>query len=278
MRTHTVEGGAGLRLHVRDYGPVEAPPILLIHGWSQHHLCWSKQFESPLASRFRLVAMDLRGHGQSEAPLDAENYTRGGLWADDIAGVIGALDLVSPILVGWSYGGLIIGDYLRVYGDDDLAAVNLVCAAVGIGPSWSGPLIGSDFVEYAPLAASEDQVVALTAVHALLHRMFVGQVSPDDLEMAAGWSMLTPPAVRGHMISREEDFLPDFARATKPLLVTFGSADTVVLPAMATAIQKHCPRCQVSEFRGLGHVPFIEDAARFNFELAQLADAALVGG
>lgn len=129
--------------------------------------------------------MDLRGHGQSEAPLDAENYTRGGLWADDVAGVIGALDLVSPILVGWSYGGLIIGDYLRVYGDDDLAAVNLVCAAVGIGPSWFGPLIGADFVEYAPLAASEDQGVALTAVHALLHRMFVGQVSPDDLEMAA---------------------------------------------------------------------------------------------
>jgi len=275
MRTHTVEGGAGLKLHVRDYGPVDAPPILFIHGWSQHHLCWSKQFQSPLASRFRLVAMDLRGHGQSEAPLDAESYTRGNLWADDVAAVIDVLELVSPTLVGWSYGGLIIGDYLRVYGDDDLAAVNLVCAAVGIGPRWFGPLIGPDFVQYAPLAASEDQAITLKAVHALLHRMFVGRVSPDDLELAVGWSMLTPAAVRGHMIGREEDFLPDFARVTKPLLVTFGTADTVVLPAMASIIHEHCPRCALSEFAGTGHVPFVENAERFNRELAHLAEAAL---
>src|SRR6187402_1237418 len=115
MRTHTVEGGAGLKLHVRDFGPLDAPPILLIHGWSQHHLCWSKQFGSELASMFRIVAMDLRGHGQSEAPLEVGNYTLGKLWADDIANVIESLDLVLPTLVGWSYGGLIIGDYLRLY-------------------------------------------------------------------------------------------------------------------------------------------------------------------
>ena len=65
MRTHTVEGGAGLRLHVRDFGPAGAPAILLIHGWSQHHLCWSKQFGSDLASTFRIVAgiaASTRGH------------------------------------------------------------------------------------------------------------------------------------------------------------------------------------------------------------------------
>jgi pimeloyl-ACP methyl ester carboxylesterase len=220
--------------------------------------------------------MDLRGHGQSEAPLEAESYTNGTLWADDVASVIGELNLLSPTLVGWSYGGLIIGDYLRVYGDDDLAAVNLVSGAVGIGPSWFGPLIGPDFVQYAPLAASTDQAVSLKAIHALLHRMIVRQVSSDDIELAVGWSMLTPAEVRGHMINREEDFLPDFARLTKPLLVTFGSADTVVLPAMASAIHERCPRCHVSEFAETGHMPFVEDAARYNRELAQLAEAALV--
>jgi non-heme chloroperoxidase len=221
--------------------------------------------------------MDLRGHGQSEAPLEAECYTRGALWADDVAGVIRALELANPTLVGWSYGGLIIGDYLRIYGDADLAAVNLVCAAVGIGPSWFGPLIGPDFLEFAPLAASEDQPVALRAVHSLLHRMFVGQVSADDLELAVGWSMLTPAVVRGHMINRDEDFLPDFARLTKPLLVTFGAADTVVLPAMARTIQQNDPRCRVSEFAETGHVPFVEKAERFNRELAGLVDGTFDG-
>jgi len=274
MRTHTVEGGARLKLHVRDCGPVDAPAILLLHGWSQHHLCWSKQLESPLLSEFRLVAMDLRGHGQSEAPLDPGNYTSGSLWADDISATIKALGLGSPTLVGWSYGGLIIGDYLRKYGDAEISAVNLVSAAVGIGPSWFGPLIGADFVEFAPLAASNDQAVALKAIQALLHCMVVKQVSASDLELAMGWSMLTPAAVRGGLISRDEDFLPEYAALSKPLLVTYGAADTIVLQAMAELIQERCPMARLSEYPGTGHVPFLEDPDRFNRELADFTRTA----
>jgi pimeloyl-ACP methyl ester carboxylesterase len=68
MRTHVVEGGAGL--HVRDFGPLDGRPILLVHGWSQHHISWSKQFDS----RSHLCGFDpnrtfsgfgsLRGHRQ----------------------------------------------------------------------------------------------------------------------------------------------------------------------------------------------------------------------
>ena len=59
-----------------------------IHGWSQNHLCWAKQYESSLADEFRLVAYDLRGHGMSEAPLEPEHYTADELWADDLAAII----------------------------------------------------------------------------------------------------------------------------------------------------------------------------------------------
>src|SRR5689334_13731697 len=104
MPIHIVEGGGGVKLHVRDWGDPGAPAILFIHGWSQHHLCWSKQVDSALAEAFHLVVMDLRGHGQSDAPLDAASYMTGALWADDIAGVIASLGLAAPLLVGWSYG------------------------------------------------------------------------------------------------------------------------------------------------------------------------------
>jgi pimeloyl-ACP methyl ester carboxylesterase len=43
-----------------------------------------KQYESALRDEFRLVAYDLRGHGMSEAPLAAEHYADGQLWADDL--------------------------------------------------------------------------------------------------------------------------------------------------------------------------------------------------
>jgi non-heme chloroperoxidase len=64
-----------VKLHVREWGKVDAPAILFIHGWSQNHLCWRKQHESQLADRFRLVAFDLRGHGMSEAPEAQDQYT-----------------------------------------------------------------------------------------------------------------------------------------------------------------------------------------------------------
>ena len=110
MKTHRIVGGGRLQLHVREWGKADAPPILFIHGWSQNHLCWAKQYESVLADEFRLVAYDLRGHGMSEAPLEPEHYTDGNLWADDVAAIIEALGLDRTALVGWSYGSFVICD------------------------------------------------------------------------------------------------------------------------------------------------------------------------
>ena len=50
MKTHTVQGGGGLRLHVREWGKADAPPILFIHGLSQSHLCWDKQSRARFAT------------------------------------------------------------------------------------------------------------------------------------------------------------------------------------------------------------------------------------
>ncbi|MGQ0533984.1 MAG: alpha/beta fold hydrolase [Caulobacteraceae bacterium] len=271
MRTHTVAGGGGLKLHVREWGPADAPPILFIHGWSQHHLCWSQQFGSALSDQFRLVALDLRGHGQSEAPLAAEAYTRGELWADDIGNVISALKLHRPLLVGWSYGGFIIGDYLRRNGDDAISGVNLACGAIGIGPAWFGEYIGPGFLEYAPPACSEDQAVALDAIRAFLHRAVKKPLPAEGMELAMGWNMLVHPRVRAHLISREEDFTAEYARLRKPILVTYGEADEVVTPAMAKLIASAAPNSEMSAYPGVGHAPFLEDAARFNSELGVFA-------
>ena len=60
MKIHTIAGGDGLKLHVREWGKPHGATILLIHGWSQNHLSWQRQFESELADEFRLVALDIR--------------------------------------------------------------------------------------------------------------------------------------------------------------------------------------------------------------------------
>src|SRR5712691_1209395 len=112
MPIHTITGGGGLQLAVHEYGQPHGKPILLIHGFSQCHLVWSKQYQSPLADEFRLVCIDNRGHGMSEKPTALEYYTQAELWADDVQAVITGLALRKPVLAGWSYGGFVINDYL----------------------------------------------------------------------------------------------------------------------------------------------------------------------
>src|SRR5215471_19634797 len=98
MKSHTVTRRDGLKLHVREWGKELGTPLLLIHGWSQCHLCWVRQYDSDLQNEFRIVALDLRGHGQSDAPMNAEEYINGDMWADDIAAVIEQLSLKRPVL------------------------------------------------------------------------------------------------------------------------------------------------------------------------------------
>ena len=132
--THEILGGKGVKLHVREWGNPGGPVLLFIHGWSQSDLCWMNQVCGELTGTFRIVTFDLRGHGLSEKPLGPEHYADGQLWADDVASVIDQTGLEKPILVAWSYGGYIVADYLRAYGDSRIGAINLVGAAILLRP------------------------------------------------------------------------------------------------------------------------------------------------
>src|SRR5512139_3737305 len=131
MTTHSIRGGGGVRLHVEEHGRPDGMPILFIHGFSQCRLAWARQTRSHLADTFRLVTFDLRGHGDSEKPPDA--YGDPALWAADVHALIDGLGLDAPVLVGWSYGGVIISDYIREYGAAQIAGVQLVGAISRLG-------------------------------------------------------------------------------------------------------------------------------------------------
>ena len=171
IATHDVRGGGGLRLHVQEWGDPHGPPILFVHGWSQSKLCWSRQTAGLLAQDFRLVTFDLRGHGMSEKPLDAEPYVDARHWADDLNAVIGQLELDRPVLVGWSYGGYVVTDYVAAYGDSAIAGIDLVGGAVLRTPSFEH--IGPGLLENAGDACGPDprtSIAAMVRRPARLHR------------------------------------------------------------------------------------------------------------
>lgn len=271
MKNYTVEGASGVNLHVREYGPSTGIPILLIHGWSQSHLCWSKQYESALRNEARIVVLDLRGHGMSDAPLEADQYTDGDKWADDIAAVIDELALDKPILVGWSYGGYIISDYVRRKGQDKVAGLNFVAGAVVLGPKAFGTLLGPGFLENAPGACQSDLPTNIAAMRRFLRACIAGPISQEEFEQILAFNMVVRPDVRAALAQRELDFAPILEQIRVPVLVTHGRSDVVVLPAMADYILEHCRNADASWFDGVGHAPFLEDPARFNAELMRFA-------
>ena len=271
MQVQEVRGGGGLRLHVREWGNPAGPAIVFIHGLSQDHLCWARQYDSGLAAEFRLVAFDLRGHGMSEAPLEPEHYADGELWADDLAAIIDQLHLDRAVLVGWSYGAFVTCDYLRTYGPDRIAAINFTGGAVKLGEASFGPLIGPGFLDHFADLTADDLPTNIRAMRALVKGWPAKPLPPDDVETLLCSGMTVPARIRANLGAREIDG-DDVLRALEvPLLVSHGRADTVVLPAMVEHIVATCPSAEASWYDGVGHVPHLEEPDRFNRELAELS-------
>ena len=254
----------GTRLAVYEWGDPSGPEILLVHGFAQSHLCFAPQFHSDLARHCRVVALDLRGHGASEQPLDPALYRGSRVWADDIAAVLAAKRLERPILVGWSMGGRVIRQYLMIHGDGRLAGINFVASQVIEDSRCRGP--------GAPKPVPEDQTLSqeIEAAIAFLDQCYGRKPSEAEFRRALAYNMKVPAAVRCAIAGWSTDATPtvDALRKVRvPVLITHGRQDAVVLPAAAEMSLAAMPHARLSWFDGCGHSPFCEDAPRFNDEL-----------
>ena len=92
----------GFRLHYVEWGDPAAPPLVLLHGITGHARTWDT-LALALADRWRVLALDQRGHGDSEAAPDGD-YTVGAM-ADDLGAFADALGLPTFSLLGLSMGG-----------------------------------------------------------------------------------------------------------------------------------------------------------------------------
>ena len=91
----------GLRVYYEVYG--EGEPLLLIHGGTATSRSWASHVPA-FAERFRVFTPDSRGHGRTDNPAGELDYR---VMADDVAALIGALGLQSPLVLGYSDGGQI---------------------------------------------------------------------------------------------------------------------------------------------------------------------------
>lgn len=106
------------------YGPSAAPPVVLLHGWADS--AWSMDcVAAPLADRYRVISLDLRGHGHSDrGPYNMLNLI------GDLRGAIESLDLDRPAIIGHSLGGQISAQFCGLFPEVPRA----LALVEGVGP------------------------------------------------------------------------------------------------------------------------------------------------
>ena len=270
MNHHKIIGGGGIRIHVVEAGTPRGCAILFIHGFSQCSLAWTRQLTSDLANDYRLVAVDLRGHGLSEKPR--EGYDESRLWADDVNGVITTLGLDHPILCAWSYGPLPIFDYIRHYGENSIGGVHIVGGISKLGSDEAAAVITPEFLNLLPGFFSTQAEESVQSLESLLRMCFVEAPSTEELYLMLGYSVTVPPYVRQALFSRSfdnDDILP---KLRKPVLITHGASDAVVKQAAVDQHKALIPHAQIDLMPNAGHAAFWDDAATFNKRLRAFAE------
>lgn len=267
-RTHRITGAGGVRLYVEETGNPSGRPVLFIHGLSQCRLAWNRQLHSDLGRDLRLVALDLRGHGESDRPTDA--YGDSAAWAEDLNAVITSLELERPILTGWSYGGVVICDYLSRYGEGAIGGVHLVGATSRLGEP-ALPFLGPRFLATVPGLFSADAEQSMTSLQAFVRLLTFDELDPEDSYQFLGSAAAVPPGVRQALLSRTLDYDGLLSGLSAPVLITHGLEDEIVLPTMGEHHASLMPRAQTSYYPQVGHGTFWEDPDRFNSELLAFA-------
>lgn len=271
-KSYTVTAPDGVRLAVQESGDPNGQAVIFIHGLLGSRLNWEKQISSPQLQRYRMITYDLRGHGLSDKPENIEAYRNGRRYADDLATVLEATAGKRPVLVGWSLGGVVMSNYLAAYGDAKISGIVYVDGVIELNAS----LITAHPHVYAGLS-SDDLKTHLDALRTFLGLCF--QIKPDaptferllSNAAMASWTMTrATPAMT-------VDVAEGLPKAKVPVLMLYGSKDDLVnvQPSIARARQLNA-RIQSKVYENSGHAPFLEEASRFNTDLAAFMDSAAI--
>ncbi len=95
---------------VREAGPADAPPLVLVHGWSLDAEATYHRIIPELVTRYRVILPDMRNHGRSDWIRGRYSVVE---LADELAGVLDALELPKATVMGYSLGGMVVQELTR---------------------------------------------------------------------------------------------------------------------------------------------------------------------
>lgn len=260
----------GLEIAYRESAG-RGPAAILVHGNSASSQAFLPQLESPLGERYRLVALDLPGHGRSSQAQDpAATYTLPG-YAGVLRRFAERLGLAEAVLVGWSLGGHIVLEASPEFPD----AAGLF--VFGTPPLAMPPAMEAAFLPHPAMGASFTPELTDEAIHAYATAFFRpgAQVpSPafaEDIRRTDGRARATLGASISTLEARDEVAL--VGALTTPLAIVHGSEEQLVNGAyLETVTAPTLWRGGVQYIPDAGHAPHWEQPEQFNNLLAAFID------
>jgi pimeloyl-ACP methyl ester carboxylesterase len=249
----------GLRLHYLEWGAPTKPVMILLHGIARHAHTFD-HIAPDLARDYRVLAIDMRGHGDSgwspEGAYLVEDHVK------DLEVLVQQLGIRRVTLLGNSTGGRVVQVFAGLHPD---LVDKLIVEDVGPErPQDIADAFARRVQQEASGWASEDELVGqLVAANrrtpAALLRSYAHYGTKPGPAGRLVWKR-DPNLVKGFVSTELWDYV---RRITSPTLYVIGGSSRIVPAETQERLKQMLPRCEIVTMPGLGHYPSEEDAAGF---------------
>lgn len=270
----------GVRAHYVDEGPRDGQPLLLIHGFSASSHTW-RPWAERLSPRFRVIRLDLPGHGLTRSPEGFRPSTEA--YADTVAAFVDALDLAPVVAVGSSMGGHVAQDFARRHGNRAAALVLVGAAgwpepepeqqeggdmfALLRDPFWGPILMNLDSTNLTRQGLKASFVDKSLVTDEMVERYVTLSRAPGRRELLR--ALLTDRSL--YTIATPELM----AQITTPTLVLHGDKDALVPVEGGRRYAQTITGAQLIVYENIGHIPHEEIPDRTAEDLVAFIDGAV---
>jgi len=258
---HIQANGISLAYRERGIGL----PLIFLHAFPLNRTMWAPQ-EETLSSLFRVITVDLRGHGDSDAPL--WHYTLDQA-ADDIRALMDHLSIGQAVLVGLSMGGYILFSFYRKYPDRVKALVLADTKAQADTPEGKEARFQMAQIAYrkGPAAIADLMVPKLLSPNTVtakpdLVRTVRAMIEGNQMSGIAGDLMA---------MAERPDSTPLLGGITCPTHIIVGELDQATPPSEAALMADRIPGAQLTLIPNAAHLANLEEPDAFNHAVQTFA-------
>ncbi len=273
----------GVRLHYRMSG--EGRAVVLIHGLTASSRHFQKQI-LVMAGHFKIVAPDLRGHGESGTRHDHLTLKR---LAMDLKQLLEVLNISKASFIGWSMGAQVIFEYIRNYSCKEIEKIVIIdmtpkllksadwsCGLPGIFSRKQGDFGHEDNLYILSVMLDNWEAYSKVVARRILNKSLYNEKMEFDAEASFKGKEDLPwlyeearknkawVAAAFWVAMAMQDYRPVLASIDVPCLLTYGTESNYYPPENYEYMQKQIPNARVVPFVGCGHALHIQDPELFN--------------